>query len=472
MGLLKLIEDVKSKIGGDYSEINSMLQDRTVFQGSDSKDNCFKVNKLEYSIRSDYETEEKFYRIFMHLDVKTEAEKALNLVREFLEKSQKLRLEEDIYTINHKVIWELKEFLEVEELGDISSGDIEIKSYSSSRDPSKSRGNDTVNSLCAYAKSNSRELEIDLGGNHRNIYKEWANLLNPWLIFRAGGSFPIPAFLFKHIPTNLGRPLLGIGEKNNGDITLVKFYKPENWNNSLIHMKEIAGALKKADLGVAYGEVTISESLARSFLEKEIEEATHYYNNLEERERLYAIPVTSISHTLVRYTKWGNVKGYAKALFGEEIYSNIEELNVNEYVKFLEAEKYKEEEIPDTLTKDNHIKQKHLLELVKQFHSEEPDKLIEWYRSYYVNKPPSIEVIGKSGDIDGSRSAKLELPDNCTLTNFGIYKGQDGKWNHNALGIDVKENNRTDFWLITNVHNPELIELQEYFCKELGISFK
>lgn len=280
------------------------------------------------------------------------------------------------------------------------------------------------------------------------------------LNLKTGQVFDLEGLLHK----DLFRPA------NNQESQVMQLTKVYPWISVLINknrrfedMKKIAGILEEISFGPS-GNYAVSEEQAKALLERELQELQDFYD-----------------HGTRYMFAWGGnihifrgdvVKRLARELLGDEVLEPLEELDVDEYVKFLVSKGYTpgQFETEGTLPLYS-VKERHLLEFYKQVYRQDPAKAAKLYRKDYLNTRPSTTIDAEVRE-DGSNIQRL-----CIAPGARIFSLKIEHWVHspgyNDFNFYRTTPNSEDarFWLRTNLYGSALLPLQEWACDRVGISF-
>jgi len=246
--------------------------------------------------------------------------------------------------------------------------------------------------------------------------------------------------------------------KNYGFFDILK-------GNILSDLRKFAAEVPAIDLDILYDKPMLTDEQAKILLDNEIKIISDYYK----------VPSFLI---LDNNDLWKNqVKRLAREHFGDNTLKVFDNLTAKQYLDFLEDEGYK---YPESLRDDsdnmnNISKEMHLFEYFKQSYAEDTRESIQKLKEYYKNSRPQMYISAKSRDNDASKIKKIKFPRKARLFSFDILEHMNSATPYsNDLSISRILVGSSDIHFSSRVSldSPDLLQLQDYACKEIGIAFK
>ncbi|MCK4808031.1 MAG: hypothetical protein KAS90_00250 [Candidatus Aenigmarchaeota archaeon] len=246
--------------------------------------------------------------------------------------------------------------------------------------------------------------------------------------------------------------------KNYGFFDILK-------SNILSDLKTFAVEVPAIDLDILYDKPMLIDEQAKILLDNEIKIISDYYN----------FPSFLI---LDNNDLWKNhVKRLAREHFGDNTLKDFDNFSAEQYLNFLEDEGYK---YPESLRDDsdnmnNISKERHLFEFFKQSYAEDARESIQKLKEYYKNSRPQMYISAKSRDNDASKIKKIKLPRKARLFSFDIseHMSRATPYSNNfSISRILVGSSDIHFSSRVSLDSPDLLQLQDYACKEIGIAFK
>ncbi|MFC2134851.1 hypothetical protein ACFLTH_09555 [Bacteroidota bacterium] len=278
----------------------------------------------------------------------------------------------------------------------------------------------------------------------------------------------------------IGKPLFnGATNDLTKVIELKKKYGPIDKlrKTKLSDLQSITESFSNMNLGIRHDYPVISTGEAKALLEQEIKLIDEGYKEIgifDYIAQAHQVNIVSSINTGPKghQVRKGAVINLAKEHFGEEITTPIDEMNSNDYITFLTSKGYKPTQ---TFEVEEEIKERHLFEFFKASFAENPDESIETYRESYINPAQKLEIDARAYHRDATELKKLKLPSNSKLIKFSLDEHMQEQTPYsNGVGVNmlIPEHEKVSLFSRTNLENPTMLGLQEYACKELGVTFK
>ena len=300
----------------------------------------------------------------------------------------------------------------------------------------------------------------------------------------------VPTRVLRKYEEAIGKPLIVVSPNQVSQVT--EFIKVYGMGGQLLgerlsDLQALTKNILQMDLGIFYNHPVLTNGSARELLDDEIDIISKDY------ESVFRLGLNS------HMWRGGGVKILAREHFGGEVVDKFDELGVNDYVNFLKARGYVEpraEDVESERTREVYAKARaggriedrafanepeyiakgrHLLEFFKQSYKKDPKESVQRFREFYQNSGPEIRILARGRGKDASKLRKLKLPSQARLYSFGITKHMNRTTSYNNdLSIDrtFPSCDYGYFWCRTSVDSPILLPLQEYACREMGVSFK
>lgn len=295
----------------------------------------------------------------------------------------------------------------------------------------------------------------------------------------------VPTLILSRYEDIIGKPLLASNQSSR--VTeLVKVYGIGRlWRGErLSDLQALARDIAQMDLGIPYNHPVLTNDSARNLLDAEI-------NIISESHK------SSLGPGLPSDVYFeGLGKELAKEHFDADVVDRLDELNLDDYVKFLKAKGYVEPRAEDVESEkarkiyareraegrikdrafayepDDTAKQRHLFEFFRQSYANDPRDSIRRFREFYQNKEPQMIIFARGGGKDASKLGKLKIPSESRLFEFGITEQMEGKYRNDMfIKRTLPSSDEIYFLSRTSVDSPIFLPLQEYVCHEFGIRF-
>ncbi len=355
------------------------------------------------------------------------------------------------------------------------------------------------------ADLNTHQVSIDAEGEYTSLLPDIFNLIHPQNVtihFTPEDAKTVidkvPSITRKYLENAL-KPKkqnylalslggMSFGEKENISITLSSntvaalesllgkslFRDPKerttcitNMNKTIIFTKNILKCLKslvalinsfRPDVMFNHPLVTTAE--AKSLLEKEMEIVLDSFK----------IQNWLIFGHNTHMVRGGLVKRLASEYFQEDLWGPYEEMEADEYLKYLISRGFVKEEITDkTIPSIGYImKQWYLMRFIHQAYLNDPKDLVEQVRNSYVNKAPEIDITGETR-IDASDIKSLILPNESTMSYLQLQEQTSEA--DNDISFEIKEDKTVRLWVRLSVESAKLLDLQDNLCNQFGINF-
>jgi len=247
-------------------------------------------------------------------------------------------------------------------------------------------------------------------------------------------------------------------------VELTKNYGPVNIlrGKILSDLQKFAAEVPAIDLGILYDKPILTDEQSKILLDNEIQIISDYYN----------VPSFLI---LDNNDLWKNhVKRLVGEHFGDYILEPLDSTSVEQYLDFLEVEGYSHsksfKDNPDDISKE-----RHLFEYFKQSYAEDSRESIQKLKEYYKNSRPRMYISAKSRDNDASKIKKIKFPEEARLFSFDISEHMNRATPYNndfSISRILVGSRDIHFLSRVSLDSPDLLQLQDYACKEIGITFK
>lgn len=542
MTLANLINDLKQAVQDgkvDRRNAQELVKGRVILPDD------FNVERAEVEFK-DFNFGDKHPTSLYHLGISAFSKRSLDDVQPFLDeffaRAKGLRLGKGVAEVKYGVFWTPEAFQDERKLTGLFFDGVEVESKAYTCDPTKVRIGMPGQSHEIEATTQANKMVLKATGIYRgqleglvetfnpqyaklNLSKEDAERLlravrnNPIgkyvagrlekalqpeerhvisLSLGGGMSFGTQEVIELAVPTRvlrqyedaIGKPLIVVSPKQDSQvIEFIKVYGLGGLlrGERLSDLRALARNIPQIDLGIIYNHPVLTNGSARELLDAEIDIISKGY------ESVFGLGLNS------HMWREGVVKRLARDHFGGEVVDKFDELEVNDYVAFLNTRGYVEpraEDVESETTRGVYAKaraegrmedrafvnepeyiakERHLLEFFKQSYEKDPRESVQRFREFYQNSEPEMRIFARVRDKDASKLRKLKLPSQARLYSFGITEHMNRATpysNDLSIGRTLPSRDDVHFWCRTSVDSPILLPLQEYACKEMGVSFR
>ena len=508
MSLVDLVKDLdKSRYSNEFSEkeIEKILDKRVIFP------DLFGICKAELNKKKHDKSEKDPSTYLSILAAVLKSDKDDNFIfKEVFQKAKEMKIGKGIADAKYKVSWTSEGFREENKLSKLRDSKLELKATAYACEPGKTRIESAGKKHSIEAKFEEQHMVIQASGIYRNyltqIYEKYKpqfatiaftnddksrllrnikkesfgkipadNLekaLTPITLEikehtyyktliheRTVNMLNVPFKDIKVYEEILGKPLLLPYPKQLSQVTqLIKSYgRFETFlGKDIYEVKELAEDISGIEPGFPYTAPVLSDSGARDLIKKEFD---LLYKTLETGKTNFTIE-NEIENLALEHFPEDTV---------EDIISTILD-DFDSYIDILKKHGYKKEKNFENKIEPEIAKYAHLLEFLKNSYEDNPDKLIQNYRNFYKNTPPSINIEAEE-KTDLSNIEKLNYLKNPRLNLFSIKPKIKGE-TYNDLSIKRDKNEEVGLYSTINTSYPAILPIQEYILKSVGFTFK
>lgn len=266
----------------------------------------------------------------------------------------------------------------------------------------------------------------------------------------------IPTAFLEKFAEGIGKSLL-LGGTEGGSyvVSLAKFF----WRGSSVlpTLQKAVRLISEFRTETLFDHPLLTEAQAKELLEKEIDLISKSYENF----LFFGVGTRRLRTPVARQL--------ASEHFGEGILSDLDGMDLPRFLDHLKSLGY----LDNVVEKEMHehegtVKERHLFRFFEQSYAKDPRNSIELFRRWYVNPAPTVSITGRVSHLDASLTSKISLPSRASLIEVGLK--QCDRQGDNELVVEHRIDN-AKIWLRISLDSGNLIDLQEEYCRKLGITF-